>query len=355
MKTCPKCRQQTDEKQCPSCDLIFAEYEQDKMRKTGEVYQLISGGELLQARKLAEQLSSEFPDSRTDFILLISNINRDINIAEKYRQAKELLKQGEHEQAGLLLRNIKAFDPGLEEKIIALRRKAKEHDKYLEQVKKAADLFKEEWYGEAWTAFLKLRKRHQDDEKITGYLTKLRAIRQGLIDEVVELLGENNFQQAQEKFNTILAVFPDAEEEYATVANILKQKKEINNSILEAAETARKKGRLLDAKVMYAFLYWQNQELHPYLRPYIREIGDDALVSLADCADYSLINFEEAGLQATKDGFLKQGATRQESTDEHSIGDGSAFLSAVNICPEPLADPLCELVNLEGLEIADFA
>ncbi|MCI5151341.1 MAG: hypothetical protein D3916_18490, partial [Candidatus Electrothrix sp. MAN1_4] len=228
MKRCPKCRQQSDEKQCPSCDLVFAEYEQEKMRKTGEVYQLISAGELLQAKKLAEKLSLEFPDSRTDFILLISNINRDINIAEKYRQAQDLLEQGEHEQAALLLRNIKAFDPGLEEKIIALRRKAKEHYKYLEQFKKAANLFKKEWYGEAWTAFLKLQKHHQDDEKITGYLTQLRAIRQRLIDEVIELLGENNFQQAQEKFNTILAIFPDAEEEYAALANILKQKKNPN-------------------------------------------------------------------------------------------------------------------------------
>ncbi len=354
MTTCPKCRQQSDGEQCPSCDLVFAEYEQEKMRKTGEVYQLISGGELLQAKKLAEQLSLEFPDSRTDFILLVSNINRDINIIEKYKQAQELLGQGDHEQVALLLRNIKAFDPGLEEKVIALRRKAQQQDKYDEQFKKAADLFEKKWYGEAWTAFLKLHKQSKNDEKINNYLQKLRKIRQELINEVVESLGENSFQLAQEKFTKMLAVFPDVEQEYGAIATLLKQKKEINATILEAAEAARKKGRLLEAKVMYTFLYWQNNDLHPHLRPYLKEIGGDALVSLADCADYNLINCHETGLQVTEDGFLKQVATEEDLADHH-MGEGYASITAVDICPEPLVDPLCQLVNIDGLEIADFA
>ncbi|WP_446012187.1 hypothetical protein [Candidatus Electrothrix sp.] len=355
MTTCPRCKHQTEEKVCPSCDLVFAEYEQEKMRKTGEVYQLISAGELLNAKKLAEKLSLEFPDSRTDFILLISNINRDINIAKKYHQAQELFEQGDHEQAALLLRNIKAFDPGLEEKVIALRRKAKEQDKYLEQTCALPIFFEKEWYGEAWTAFLKLQKHHQDDEKVTGYLDKLRKIRQRLIDEVVELLGENDFQQAQEKFNTILAVFPDAEEEFGAIANILKQKKEINSSILEAAEVARKKGRLLEAKVLYTFLYLQNHELHPQLRPYIREIGDKALVSLAECAQYNLLDLNETGLEVKEDGLLERVITERQITDKRYTGERYVPMSPVDICTEPLADPLCELVNLEGLEIADFS
>jgi hypothetical protein len=354
MTRCPKCRQQTDEEQCPSCDLVFADYEQEKMRRTGEVYQLISGGELLQAKKLAEQLSAEFPESRTDFILLISNINRDLNIAEKYQQAKDLFEQGEHEQAALLLRNIKAFDPGLEEKVIALRRKAQQQDKYEEQVKKAADLFEKKWYGEAWFSFLKLHKQNKNDKITNEYLQKLRKIRQELINEVVENLGENNFQLAQEKMSKMQAIFPDAEQEYSAIATLLQQKKEINTTILEAAETARKKGRLLEAKVMYTFLYWQNHDMHPYLRPYLKEIGGDALVSLADCASYNLINCQETGLQVTKEGFLKPVVTEQELADHH-LGEGYASISPVDICPEPLADPLGQLVNIDGLEIADFA
>ena len=354
MKTCPKCRQKSDAEQCPSCNLVFAAYEQKKMEKTGEVYQLISVGELLKAKELAEKLSLEFPDSKIDFILLISNINRDINIAEKYLKAQELFEQGEHEHTALLLRNIKAFDPGLEEKVIALRQKAKQQGEYGERFKKAVVLFDNKRYGEAGVAFLKLQEHHQDDENIANYIKKLDRIREELIDAVIESLGENSFQFAQEKFNKMLAIFPDAEEEYPAIAKVLKQRKEINDNILEAAETARKKGRLLEAKVMYTFLYWQNHELHPQLRPYIREIGDDAFVNLADCAQYNLINLNDTGLLVKDDGFLQRVVTEQQLTDKRYAGEGYAPLTPVDICTEPLTDPLYELVNIDGLEIADF-
>ncbi|CAK8723089.1 Tetratricopeptide repeat-containing protein [Candidatus Electrothrix laxa] len=354
MKTCPKCRQKSDAEQCPSCDLVFAEYEQKKMRKTGEVYQLISSGKLQEAKELAEQLSSEFPDSRTDFILLISNINRDLNIAKKYLQAQELFNQGEYEQTALLLRNIKAFDPGLEEKVIGLRRKAKQQGEHTEHVKKAIVLFENKRYGEARTAFLKLQKHHHNDENISNYIGKLDKIRGELINAVIESLGENNFQFAQEKFNKMLAIFPDAEEEYSAIAKVLKQRKEINSKILEAAETARKKGRLLEAKVMYTFLYWQNHELHPQLRPYIREIGSEALVSLADCAQYNRIDFNDTGLQVKDDGFLQRVVTEQQLTNNQYVGERYTPIAPVYICTEPLTDPLYELVNIDGLEIADF-
>ncbi len=354
MKTCPKCRQKTDKKQCPSCALVFADYEQEKMRKTGEVYQLISGGELLKAKELAEKLSLEYPESRTDFILLVSNINRDLNIAKKYRHAQNLFDQGDHEQVVLVLRNIKAFDPGLEEKVIALRQKAKQQGKYAEQFKKTVDLFEKKWYGEAWIAFHKLQKHNKNDKKIDIYLEKLDKIRKGLIDEVVQDLGENDFQLAQEKLSKMLAIFPDAEEEYAAIAKILQQKKEINRTILEAAETARKKGRLLEAKVMYTFLYWQNHDIHPYLRPYIREIGDEAVVSLADSVQYGLIDLTDTGLQVTKEGFLQKRVTEKQLRDNQRVGDGYAFITPVDICPEPIVDPLSELVNIDGLEVNDF-
>lgn len=354
MKICPKCRQKSDSEQCPSCHLVFTEYEQEKMRKTGEVYQLISAGELLKAKETAEKLSSDFPDSRTDFILLVSNINRDINIEGKYRQARELFEQGEHEQAALLLRNIKAFDPALEEKVIALRQKAKQQGRYSERFKKAVDLYEKKWYGEARKAFLKLRKLHQDDENITKYIERIDRIRKSLFDEVVESLGENSFQLAQERFSKLLAIFPDAEEEYAAINKTLNHKKEINSQILDAAEAARKKGRLLEAKVMYTYLYWQNHELHPQLRPYIREIGDDALVSLAECTQYNLLDLNETGLQVQENGLLQKVVTEREITDKRYTGEKYIPLAPVNICTEPLADPLSELVNIDGLEIADF-
>ena len=355
MKICPKCRQKTDAEQCPSCKLIFADYEKEKMRKTGEVYQLISAGELLNAKELAEKLSLQFPDSRTDFILLVSNINRDLNIAEKYKQALKLFEQGDHEQTGLILRNIKAFDPGLEEKVIALRQKVKQQGEYGERFKKAVALYEKKWYGEARKAFLKLRKAYQDDENISNYLGKIERIKKSLLDEVIESLGENSFQLAQERFSRFIATFPEAEEEYAAITKTLNYKKEINSQILDAAEAARKKGRLLEAKALYTYLYWQNHELHPQLRPYIREIGDDALVSLAEYAQYNLLDLNETGLQVKEDGLLEKVVTEREITDKRYSGERYVPLAPVDICTEPLADPLYELVNIDGLEIADFS
>ena len=355
MKTCPKCRQKTDAEQCPSCNLVFAAYEQEKMRKTGEVYQLISAGELLKAKELAEKLSSQFPESRTDFILLTSNINRDLNITEKYQQAQELFDKGEYEQITLMLRNIKAFDPGLDEKVIALRQKVKQQGEYSERFRKAADLYEKKWYGEAKKAFLNLQKIRPDDEKVTHSLQKIERIRRSLFDEVIESLGDNCFQLAQERFSKLVAIFPDAEEEYAVITKTLNHKKEINGQILDAAEVARKKGRLLEAKVLYTFLYLQNHELHPQLRPYIREIGDQALVSLAECAQYNLIDLNETGLQVKEDGLLERVITERQITDKLYTGERYVPLTPVDICTEPLADPLCELVNIDGLEIADFS
>ena len=355
MEKCPRCRQKSDSEQCSSCHLVFADYEQEKMKRTGEVYQLISAGELLKAKELAEKLSSEFPDSKIDFILLISNINRDINIAEKYKQAQELFEQGEHEQAALLLRNIKAFDPGLEEKVIALRRKAKQEGEYSGRFQKAADLYEKRWYGKARSAFLKLLKNHPDDEKLTNYIQKIDRIKKSLLDEVIESLGENSFQLAQERFSKLVAIFPDAEEEYAAITKTLNHKKEINSQILDAAEVARKKGRLLEAKVLYTFLYLQNHELHPQLRPYIREIGDNALVSLAECAQYNLLDLNETGLEVKEDGLLERVITERQITDKRYAGEGYAPLTPVDICTEPLTDSLYELVNIDGLEIVDFS
>ena len=354
MKTCPKCRQKTDAEQCPSCKLVFADYEKEKMRKTGEVYQFISAGELLRAKELAEKLSSQFPDSRTDFILLISNINRDLNIAEKYKQAKELFERGKHEQTALLLRNIKAFDPGLEEKVISLRQKAKQQGRYGERFNKAVNLYEKKWYSEARKAFLKLRKEHPTDENISNYLGKIERIKTSLLDEVIECLGENSFQLAQERFSRFVAIFPEAEEEDTAITKTLNYKKEINSQILDAAEAARKKGRLLEAKVLYTYLYWQNHELHPQLRPYIREIGNDALVSLAEYAQYNLLDLHETGLQVKEDGLLEKVITEREITDKRYTGERYIPLAPVDICTEPLTDPLYELVNIDGLEIADF-
>ncbi len=351
MKACPKCRKKTDAGKCDTCNISFKEYEQEKMKKTGQVYQLISGGKLQEAKDLAEKLSLEFPDSRGDFVLLISNINRDLNIAGKYGQAKELFNQGDYSQTALLLRNIKAFDPGLEEKVISLRRKAERHNEYTEKLERAIELFENRKYGAAKELFSQIHD-HQKQDKVDEYLSRLNVIREELINEVVDSLSANNFKVAQGKFDEVLAIFPDAEQDYVEIAVIFTQKNKINGNLLAAAHKAREEGRLVEAKVIYSFLSWQSQEIQAQLLPYIDEIGSDIIINLADCAQADMVDFTTLGIQVRSDGFLTAVSTRRhgERIDAHLTK-----IDLVHITPEPLADMPCELVPIDGQEVADFA
>lgn len=354
MKACPKCRKKTESDRCDSCNIVFADYAQEKMEKTGQVYKLISAGKLQEAKELAEKLSLEFPDGRGDFALLISNINRDLNITGKYQHAKELFKQGDYTQTALLLRNIKAFDPGLEEKVISLRRKAERHKEYADKFEQAVELFDKKQYGAAKTLFLEVQG-HQRQGEIEDYLSRLDGVRGELIDEVVAFLSENNFNVAQEKFNEVLAVFPDAEREHAEIAGVLTQKNKINARLLAAAHKAREEGRFIEAKVIYSFLGWQSRELQAQLLPYVDEIGSKAVISLADCAQADIINVTDLGIQVRKDGFLDAvSATRQGAAQHTGTGAHLIKIDPVHITPEPLADMPCEPVHIDGQEIADF-
>ncbi|XOF33668.1 MAG: hypothetical protein ACL93V_17015 [Candidatus Electrothrix sp. YB6] len=356
MQICPKCKEKTDTENstaCSSCGLVFAEYEQRKKAETGQVYQLIGAGKLQEAKELAEKLSLEFPESKGEFILLISNINRDINITEKYRQAKDLFNQGDYSGTVLLLRNIRAFDPGLEEKVISLRRKAERQNEDSGKFRQAVEFFQQEQYGAAKELFLAVRgERHQ--EEVAEYLHKLYAVRTELISGVIAALRENNLLFAQEKFNEVLTIFPDADGKYTAIATVLQQKKEISDRILEAAGTARKQGRLLEAKVMYSFLSWQHHELRPKLRPYLDEIDKNIVVSLADYDRKNHIDLTGTGLRIDENGFLLAAPSKQQSLDDNAPTGHDAHIAPVYICPEPLTDPPCLPVNIGGEEISDF-
>ena len=124
-RQCPQCHSASNEgHRCARCGLDFQEYEKEKQACIGRVYGLINSGELEAARELAEESGKKFPDSRADFLLLLSNINRDISIVHKLDLAREAFDQGDFEQVLLLLRNIKAFDQVLDGKVISLRRQA---------------------------------------------------------------------------------------------------------------------------------------------------------------------------------------------------------------------------------------
>ena len=348
MKNCPKCRRQCNDTQCETCNIVFAEYERRKREQTGQVYRLISTGELEQAKELAQSLSNEFPDSKGDFILLISNINRDLNIAGKYRQAQELFSKGQYSETISLLRNLKAFDPGLSEKIIALRRRAERHIGNSSKLEQAQELFEQQQYSQAKTLLLQLSgdKGHQAGK----LLAKIEEIKRGLLREITDCFSRNLFNAARERLANLISIFPEAAQEQAALFILLERRKEISAKLTAAAQKAKEEKRLLEAKVLYAFLVWQDQELRATLRPQLEALGAAPMISLADCGHDELNAWSAAGLQITEDGFLKMDATGQKG--------GKAEIN--NIAPvlislPSLPDSICAPADVDGAEIADFA
>jgi hypothetical protein len=353
MKVCPKCKRRSGDEQCDVCNIVFAEYEQRKREETGQVYKLISAGELEQAKDLAQVLSSEFPDSKGDFILLISNINRDLNIAGKYRQAQDLLNKGEHSEAVSLLRNLKAFDPGLSEKVIALRRRAERQIGNSSKFEQASELFEQKQYSQAKVLLLQISGGGGSGrkEEVDKLLSKIEEVKSGLLREVTDCLSRNLFNAAREHLSALISIFPEAEQECAPLFALIERRKEISAELAAAARKAKEEKRLLEAKVLYAFLLWQDQELRSSLLPHLEGIGSQPKISLADCGQSDVAAWAALGLQVTEQGFLKPVPTEQ---------DGRADAQAAKIAPvlislPSVADFACEEVNIDGEEVADFS
>jgi hypothetical protein len=348
MKICPKCKQRSNDEQCATCKIIFAEYELKKREQTSQVYKLISAGELEKAKELAQTLSNEFPDSKGDFILLISNINRDLNIAGKYRYAQELLTKGEYSEAIQLLRNLKAFDPGLSEKIIALRRKAERHIGNSSKLDQAVALLEQQQYGAAKDLLLHLSSDNKHKDEVKKHLSKIEEIKKGLLREVADCLSQGLFNAAREHLGRLISQFPEAEQEQAPLYALLVKRKEISERLTAAAHKAREEKRSLEAKVLYAFLIWQDHELKSSLLPYLHEIGSKAVISLADCPEHELTTWASLGITVKEDGFLKSILTEQK-------GEQLAKIAPVLVSLPSRADLVCEPVHIDGEEVADFA
>jgi tetratricopeptide (TPR) repeat protein len=349
MKVCPKCRQKTEGDQCGPCKLVFADYERQKLEQTGQVYRLISAGELEQAKELAQRLSNEFPDSKGDFILLISNINRDLSIAGKYRQAQELFSKGDYSEAVLLLRNIKAFDPGLSEKIITLRRKAERHIGSSSKFEQAAALFEQKQYAAARTLLQQISSDDRQKQAADSCLAKIEEIKRGRIQEALDCLADSFYLAAQEKLTALRGEFPETAQELAPLFTLLAKRKEISAQIAAAARKAKAEKRHLEAKALYAFLLWQDQELRPALLPHLEEIGGGAVISLADCPSEDAADWADLGLQVTAEGFLKPSASA--GGKEHAEAEGIAPV-LISLPPHPDAPSLP--VHIDGQEVADF-
>ncbi len=355
VKLCPKCnKKSSDEDSCTLCGLIFAEYETDKKESIARVYALISTGELEEGKKLAEQLCLSFPDSRNDLLLLLSNINRDLNITGKCRLAQELFQQGKYEQAVVLLRNIKAFAPQLEEKVITLRSKLERQGNQDEKFVRAVELFERDKFAGAKELFSSLTGFSQQD-KVESYLKKLDTIKEKMLADAVAALAENFFDAAAVKFDELLTGFPDAKQEAKGYLHVLSQKKTIRESLFSTAHQARKEGRFTEAKVIYSYLCWQYRELLPKLRPYLEEIGSRAIVSLADCERHEVIDFSPLAVQVNENGFLIPVNLESEASNRDVSGSRLTIIAPVMINPDPLADPGSNSVDVDGEEVADFA
>ena len=182
-KNCPKCNKKNEDVAvCQRCGINFDEYETTKQEKFIEIRVLLSENKFQEAKELAEKLPTEFPDNRTDFLLLLSNINRDISIVEKYKHAKKSYDDGDFTQTSLLLRNIKAFDQNLNEKVISLRRKVERYLQNEVNFTKAVELFFSGKYAEAKMLFNQIHGFGKQDE-VAEYLEKIGDIAKALLGE----------------------------------------------------------------------------------------------------------------------------------------------------------------------------
>jgi hypothetical protein len=352
---CPKCNKKcSNAVSCDICGLVFTEYETEKKEKIGRVYGLISAGELEAGKELAEQLCTAYPDSRNDLLLLLSNINRDLNITDKYQLAQELFRQGEYEQAVVLLRNIKAFAPQLEEKVITLRSRLERQGSQDEKFARAVELFELEKFAGAEELFSGITGFQQQDE-VDSYLAKLGKIRNRMLADAVAALAENLFDAAAVKFDELVSSFPAAKPEVKGYLHVLAQKATIREALFEAAHLARKEGRFIEAKVIYSYLGWQYRELLPKLRPYLEEIGSRAIVSLADCDRHEIIDFAPLTVQVNENGFLIPVNLDGDSGSSDESGSRLTVIAPVMINPDPLADTVSSSVDIDGDEVADFA
>lgn len=350
---CPKCRTKSaGSLACDSCGLVFAEYQQDKQESIGKVFQLISSGQLEEAKEIAQTLVARFPDSTADFVLLLSNINRDINITEKFNQALTLFEQGDFSQTGLLLRNIKAFDKGLDEKIISLRKKAERFGDHANIFSQAVDKFAAGRFDKARALFETI-DGYKQQALVNEYLQKIDDTKTDLFRQAVDCLHKNLFESAADNFARLQAMFPEMEPSVSAYMDILTRKNEIKENLLAAAEQAKQENRFLDAKVIYFFLGWQYPEFRPRLAPYLEEISSRAVTSLADYEGSETVDLAALGLQLDSDGlFTPAAGTGNRSSKHHK--KQSAPTGSVTASPDPAADTPDLPVDLDSHQAADF-
>lgn len=343
-KTCPKCNKKSEDLiVCASCGLNFEAYEVTKQEKLGEIRTLLSEEKYVEAKQIAQELPLQFPDNKVDFALLLSNIIRDISIVEKSDRAYKAYKEGDYKQAAVLLRNIKAFNPALNEKVIGLRRKAERLLQVNDTFEQAVAAFEAKNYAAAKTLFSQIRGFARQDQ-VENFLARTEKAIQEILDEAIGLIRNRQYKVAENSFKQLKAEYPDLGQEIEKYLAFLAKRVEIKNNIIAAAQTAQKDKRLLESKVLYSFLAQQFPEFSPSVQPRLDEIGKQAITSLAEVEGVDGIDGATLGLG-----------------DEHP-GDGGYGISVEEInCIAPceanspnIPDLNCRPVEIDVEGVADF-
>jgi len=343
-KTCPKCNTKSEDLiVCTSCGLNFEEYEVAKQEKLGDIRTLLSEGKYVEAKQIAEKLPVQFPDNKTDFVLLLSNINRDISIVEKSNMAYAAYKEGDYKQAAFLLRNIKAFNPALNEKVIGLRRKAERQLQAEETFRSAVAAFDDRKFARAKQLFLEVHGAEHRDE-ISEYLQKTEQAIREILDEAIGHIRNRQYKIAENTFTKLKKDFPDLSGEIDDYLALLARRIEIKNNIIAAARAAQQDERLLESKVLYSFLGQQFPEFYPLVQPHLEEIGTQAVTSLAETENSGKIDFAFLGLSDT---FAGTHTTGTAPEDINTIMPAEPNLPSK---PDIACSPV--VIDVEG--VADF-
>jgi hypothetical protein len=356
-RTCPKCGNKSEDPvACGQCGLKFAEYERAKLEKLGEVRSLLGANRFQEAKQVAETLPAQFPDNRTDFVLLLSNINRDISIVEKCELAQKAYDAGDYAQACLLLRNIKAFDSTLNERVVSLRRKAERplHDS--EQFSRAVEAFTQGNYPAAKVLFKELRGSGRQEE-IAGYLRQIDARSREVLAEAVDCINSGQFALAETRFTELQKTAPDLQDEIAGYLGLLARRTEIRDRLLAAANGAREGQRLVEAKILYTYLGQQFPELLPEVQARLQEIGPQTVISLADLQALGSMDLAAMGVEIGGRGPGRTAAATADLDDDISRDRPPADINAIAAVTgnrPAAADEFTPPLEIDVEEIPDF-
>lgn len=353
--TCPKCgANSADGASCSRCGINFAEYSRSKLEKLGEVHALLSENKFGEAKQLAEKLPALFPDNKTDFVLLLSNINRDISIVDKYEQAQKAFAAKDYPQVCLLLRNIKAFDSTLNERVVGLRRKAEKIIQDNELFRQGVEAFEEGDFATARRMFSQIQGASPHREEIGGYLRTINAETKGALQEVADCVSTGQFGLAEAKLARLQATRPDLQEEIAAYQNLFAKRVEIRERIAGAAAQARKEQRLLEAKVLYAYLLQQFPEQQPEIQPRLLEIGAKATISLADLQAGGTVDLAALGVHVAGAGQTMTAtdldAEIPRDQPAREVPETAPVRAGIPAIPDEFSPP----VELDFEEIPDF-